>query len=291
MISAARYCTVMDRYRVIIIGGGPAGLSCAIWLTRLGVNSLLVEASGLLGGLQTRSPYENLWIPGVQGRTGQEVAASIAQHAVDAGAELRVGRPALAVARDSDGFRVATPDGEVHGEFVVIATGSTPRTGGFTPSATVAIGPGEPMEALDVSGRAVAILGGGDNAFDQARFVRDRGGRVTVFSRGLPRAQKLLQDLVPDIAVVVGAYDARQSDMTVNGQGFDGFGIQYGFEAVVPPGLDLTRRDGYVEVDRFGETSQANVFACGEVTDFWHPCVTTSAAHGVQVAKQISKRL
>jgi thioredoxin reductase len=281
----------MDRCQVIIIGGGPAGLSCAIWLTRLGVNSLLLEASGILGGLQTRSPYENLWIPGVQGKTGQQVAAAIAQHAVDVGAELRVGRPATSVARHGDGFQVKTPDGEVHGRFVVVATGSTPRTGGFKSSANLAIGPGEPMEALDVAGRAVAILGGGDNAFDQARFVRDRGGRVTVFSRTPPRAQKLLQDLVADIPVVVGPYDARQSDMTINGKSFDVFGIQYGFEAVVPAGLELRRQDGYVEVDRFGETSERNVFACGEVTDFWHPCVTTSAAHGVQVAKQISKRL
>lgn len=281
----------MDSYQIIIIGGGPAGLSCAIWLTKLGVHSLLLEASGLLGGLQTRSPYENLWIPGVQGKTGQQVAAAIAQHAIDVGAELRVGQPVTAVAREGDGFRVTTSDGAVHGRFVVIATGSTPRTGGFTASDTVAIGPGEPMEALDVEGCAVAILGGGDNAFDQARFVRDRGGQVTVFSRNRPRAQKLLQDLVPDIAVMAGPYDARQSDMTVNGRHFDCFGIQYGFEAVVPPGIELQRQDGYVAVDRFGETSETNVFACGEVTDFWHPCVMTSAAHGVQVAKQISKRL
>jgi thioredoxin reductase len=281
----------MDRYQVIIIGGGPAGLSCAIWLTRLGVNSVLLEASGILGGLQTRSPYENLWIPGVQGKTGQQVAAAIAQHAVDVGAELRVGQPAVAVMHDGDGFRVKTPGDEVRGRFVVIATGSMPRTGGFTPSAIVAIGPGEPMEALDVEGRNVAILGGGDNAFDQARFVRDRGGRVTVFSRTPPRAQKLLQDQVADIPVVVGPYEALQSAMTVNGEPFDCFGIQYGFEAVLPAGLDLRRQDGYIEVDRFGETSERSVFACGEVTDFWHPCVTTSAAHGVQVAKQISKRL
>lgn len=281
----------MDRYQVIIIGGGPAGLSCVIWLTKLGVNSLLLEASGILGGLQTRSPYENLWIPGVQGRTGQQVAAAIAQHAVDVGAELRVGQPAIAVTRDGGGFRVRTPDGEIHSRFVVIATGSMPRTGGFMPSPTVAIGPGEPMEALDVAGRRVAILGGGDNAFDQARFVRDRGGQVTVFSRTPPRAQQLLQDQVADVPVIIGAYDARQSDMTVNGRHFDCFGIQYGFEAVVPAGLDVKCCNGYVEVDRFSETSLADVFACGEVTDFWHPCVTTSAAHGVQAAKQISKRL
>jgi thioredoxin reductase len=273
---------------VIIIGGGPAGLSCAIWLKQLGVKALLLEASDRFGGLQTRSPYHNLWIPGIQGKTGQQVAASLARHAMDVGAELRIHSPALSVA---EGFTVTTPREMLAARFVVVATGSTPRAGGFRPTANVAIGPGEPMEALDVAGKSIAILGGGDNAFDQAKFVQDRGGRVTMFSRGQPRAQKLLRERILDVAVVVGPYDARQDDMTVNGQHFDAFGVQYGFEAVVPVGLDILGEDGYVTVDRFGETRVPGIFACGEVTDFWHPCVTTSAAHGVQVAKQISKRL
>lgn len=277
--------------QVIIIGGGPAGLSCAIWLKKLGVEAVLFEASGIAGGLQTRSPYENLWIPGVQGKTGQQVAAAIAQHAADVGARVHVKTPVQNVAAEDGAFRVTTTDGDWIAPFVVVATGSTPRSGGFTPADNVAIGPGVPMEALDVKGRKVAILGGGDNAFDQAKFVRDRGGQVTLFSRKAPRAQKLLQDLVPDIRVVVGPYRAAQARMTVNGEAFDCFGVQYGFEAVVPEGLKLRRQGGYIHVDRFGETSVKGVFACGEVTNFWHPCVTTSAAHGVQVAKQVSKRL
>jgi thioredoxin reductase len=275
-------------YDVIIIGGGPAGLSCAIWLKQLGVDPVLLEASGILGGLQTRSPYHNLWIPGVQGRTGQEVAASLARHAADLGVDLRIHAPVLSV---TAGFSITMPQDMLTARFVVIATGSTPRTGGFAPAANIAIGPGEPMEALDVAGKSIAILGGGDNAFDQAKFVRDRGGQVTVFSRGEPRAQKLLRERIPDVQVIVGPYETRQDDMTVNGRRFDAFGVQYGFEAVVPAGLDIRGEDGYVTVDRFGETRIPGIFACGEVTDFWHPCVTTSAAHGVQVAKQISKRL
>ena len=278
----------MPEIPVIIIGGGPAGLSCAIWLKKLDVDALLLEASGILGGLQTRSPYENLWIPGVQGKTGQQVAASLAQHAADAGAATQIHSPVLSI---EPGFKIVTPNGVLSARFVVIATGSTPLTGGFKPSNNVAIGPGVPMEALDVKDRRVAILGGGDNAFDQAKFVRDRGGLVTLFSRKPPRAQRILQDLVSDIPVVIGPYRTSQSKMTVNGEAFDCFGVQYGFEAVVPAGLKLRRSKGYVQVNRFGETNVKGVFACGEVTDFWHPCVTTSAAHGVHIAKQISKRL
>lgn len=279
------------QYEAIIIGGGPAGLSCAIWLKQLGVSALVLEASDTPGGLQTRSPYENLWIPGVQGKTGQQVAAALVGHARDVGVEIRGSCPAVRLSQSENLFHIHTQTGEFSARFVVIATGAVPRTGGFKPAANVAIGPGVPMEALDVQGRRVAILGGGDNAFDQAKFVRDRGGDVTLFSRKIPRAQKLLRDRVPDIRVCVGPYKASQARMTVNGERFDAFGVQYGFEAVVPDGLKLRRAKGYVQVGRSGETSLAGVFACGEVTDFWHPCVTTSAAHGVQVAKQISRRL
>ena len=269
----------------IILGGGPAGLSAAIWLKKLGVDAVLCERSGALGGLQRRSPYENRWIPGVQGKTGQDVARAMADHAAAVGVEVRLNHTAP-VSRDE-----LWRTGDFVAPFIVIATGSMPRAGRFVPSATVAIGPGEPMEALDVKGRRVAILGGGDNAFDQARFVRDRGGEVTVFSRGEPRAQKMLQDLIPTVRVVTGAYNALQKTMTVNGEAFDAFGVMYGFEAVMPDGLKPRREKGYVKVNRNGETSLPGIYACGEVTDYWHPCVTTAAAHGVQVAKQIARRL
>ncbi|MGN6423490.1 MAG: NAD(P)/FAD-dependent oxidoreductase [Asticcacaulis sp.] len=275
--------------RVIIAGGGPAGVACAIWLHKLGADVLLIEAQDRLGGLQRRSPYENLWIPGVQGRTGQQVAAALDAHVAALGVPVLRGCAVTQVS--ADGRRVTTAQGDVEARFFVIATGSRPRSGGFTASAKVAIGPGEAMEALDVLDKPVAVLGGGDNAFDQARFVRDRGGRPTVFSRTPPRAQNLLQDMIADVPVIVGPYEADQTAMTVNGEPFAAFGVMYGFEAVIPDGLTPELDNGYVKVDRFGETSLPGVYACGEVTDYWHPCVTTSAAHGIQVAKAISRRL
>ncbi len=270
----------------IIIGGGPAGVAAAIWLTKLGVNAVLLEVAEALGGLQRRSPYENLWIPGVQGKTGQDVARALADHAAAVGVDIRLGCKLEPVRRGFDAWVV----GDVVAPYLVIATGSTPRTGEFVSAQTVAIGPGEPMEALDVAGKRIAILGGGDNAFDQARFVRDRGGKVTIFTRNGPRAQTMLREMLPDVPVVTG-FTADQAAMTVNGQSFDAFGVMFGFEAVVPEGLAPDVDNGYVRVDRFGQTSLPGVYACGEVTDYWHPCVTTAAAHGIQVARQIATQL
>jgi len=80
--------------------------------------------------------------------------------------------------------------------------------------------------------------------------------------------------------------------MTVHGEPFQIFGVQFGFEACVPTGLVLPRRGGYIEVDRDGKVPGVHgMYAAGEVTTFWHPCVTTSYAHGVQVAKAINQQV
>ena len=187
---------------MVIAGGGPAGVSCAFWLKKLGVDCVLLEASDSLGGLQLRSPYENLWIPGVQAKTGQQVAHDLERRARDVSVDIRPVCRVLSVT--ADGRKVETSNGGFTTPHLVLATGSTPRTGGFKPAANVAIGPGVSMEAIEVRGRRVAILGGGDNAFDQARFARDRGGDVTVIARSAPRAQGTLQDMIPDVEVVAG---------------------------------------------------------------------------------------
>lgn len=121
----------------------------------------------------------------MQGKTGQQVAASLADHAKAVGVDVRLNCPVVSVG----GREVMTSEGVFTAPYLVIATGSKPRDGGFIASDRIIIGPGVQMEALDVKGKRVAIFGGGDNAFDQARFVRDRGGQVTIF-RGICLARK-----------------------------------------------------------------------------------------------------
>lgn len=97
--------------------------------------------------------------------------------------------------------------------------------------------------------------------------------------------------MIPDVPVVIGHLDYFTDTLVANDQAYDYWGVMFGFEAVVPEELMLDLDNGYVRVDRCGETSLPGIYACGEVTDYWHPCVTTSAAHGIQVAKQISLKL
>lgn len=63
---------------VIIIGGGPAGMSCALWLKNYGLSPVIVEKEGHLGGMQAVSPVSNIWLLGWQAVLGRDVAASLA---------------------------------------------------------------------------------------------------------------------------------------------------------------------------------------------------------------------
>lgn len=280
---------------VIVVGGGPAGAACALWAHQLGMRALLVEAGPAVGGLQLRSPYTNRWIPGLQGKTVQEVAASLQAHLEAAAVPHLVNFTAVKIARSAEhpGWEVSNERALHMARYVVIATGAKPRREGFVENDRLGIGPGVSMDRLDVAGKRVAILGGGDNAFDQAIFALRRGARsADIYCRRAPRAQQILQREIAAECVHVGPFRADQSHMTVNGRPYDILGVQFGFEACIPGGLRLPLRDGYIAVDRRGAVPEfPGLFAAGEVTNYWHPCVTTSYAHGVQVAKSIQAEL
>jgi thioredoxin reductase len=280
---------------IVVIGGGPAGAACALWAHQLAMRVRLLEAGPVIGGLQLKSPYTNRWIPGLQGKTGQEVAASLQAHLDAAAVPYETGFNVASIKRCAERtcWEVSSGLRTHRARQVVIATGSKPRRHGFTESDTVGIGPGASMERIEVVGKRVAILGGGDNAFDQAVFALRRGARsVDIHCRRAPRAQPILQHEVPADRVHIGPFLADQSCMTVNDVPYDVLGIQFGFEASIPGGLELPLRDGYIEVDRHGAIPGfTSLFAAGEVTNYWHPCVTTSYAHGVQVAKSIQARI
>lgn len=276
---------------VLVIGGGPAGAACALWLHQFGMKVMLLEAGLAIGGLQLHSPYTNRWIPSVQGRTGQEVARQLEEHIRAASVPCMLGfyGETIRYRADYACWEVSSTKKSLRANYVAIATGSKPRLGGFVETENVGIGPGIAMERIDVRDKRVAILGGGDNAFDQAVFALRRGARsVEIYSRRIPTAQPILQRQVPKHCVHVGPFQADQARMTVNTEAYDVLGVQFGFEASIPGGLLLPLRDGYIDVDRRGAVpSLRRLFAAGEVTNFWHPCVTTALAHGVQVAKSI----
>src|SRR5262249_56464635 len=76
---------------VPIIGGRPAGMSCALWLHNYGLKPVIIEKEGALGGMARLSPYPNAWLLGEPGKSARENAAEFAAHMRELAVETWLG--------------------------------------------------------------------------------------------------------------------------------------------------------------------------------------------------------
>ena len=293
----------MSEHDIAIIGGGPAGASCAVWLKRLGLKPLLIEASDRLGGAPARSPYPNPWVATSPGADGPRLAAAIARSVAGAEVATLLGHRVEALSRaeapsGAAGFSIrgGGPGGAAYSllaDIVVIASGVRPRRGGHAYRPEILVGPGGHILGQDFSGLSVAILGGGDNAFEHYGIIRGLGAReVHIYARSV-RAGRALQAAVPSADLTVGAYAADDRNLTVGGRAYDRIIVLYGYEPVTAFGTGLglaTNPEGYLRTDpATAETSVRRVFAIGEVANRMHPSVVTAMADGVVAAKAIQR--
>ena len=65
---------------VTVIGGGLAGMSCALWLKHLNCSPIIIEKNKQFGGLQTINPFHNKWYLGIPGQTRMELAKQFSRH-------------------------------------------------------------------------------------------------------------------------------------------------------------------------------------------------------------------
>lgn len=284
----------------LIVGAGPAGASCALWLAKLGLSPLLVDARPAPGGLLNDSPYRNDWIVTQPGVTGPDLAEGIGLALAASGVPMMLGSFARSSIRSGDGYEVSfeLPDGAprmLATRNIVIATGVRPRTGGFESSDRVLIGPGAHIANQDFAGRRVAILGGGDNAFENYEFVRRAGAKAAhIYARTVRAANVFTQRAVMG-DVRIGAYVVDPVSVQVDNDSYDILLVMYGWEPVPvfqsQLGLERDRR-GYISVDfATCRTSVPGVYAIGEATARSHPSVVTAMADGITAAKAIQRSL
>lgn len=282
-------------FDAVIIGGGPAGASCALWLKMLGFRPCLIERRATLGGLQNDNPYPNGWIASVMDRTGYEVAGDIHSQLMAQDIVCRLGEAVSALERVPGGFRATTTSGAlVFARAAVLATGVRPVKGGLSASDQVLIGPGRTMFNAAFEGEEVAILGGGDNAFENYIFVRKRGAAaVHIYARTI-RARREFLEKVPVGDVRIGSYEVEPERPAVAERPYDRLLVLYGWEPYLPYAqqLDLARTArGFVKTDADCQTSIPHLYAIGEIAQRMHPCCVTSMADGVVAAKAIQRTL
>ncbi|HEU0229289.1 MAG TPA: NAD(P)/FAD-dependent oxidoreductase [Burkholderiaceae bacterium] len=292
--------SVQDQvFDAVIVGAGPAGVSCAVWLARLGFAPALIEASDHIGGLCRANPYVDDWNACLPGMTGDQIADNLAQSLRLAGLEPRLSSFVRGVRAQPRGVSVMLQSGDasLSGRFLVLATGvrARPLPGAGDAVPGVLIGPGRHIMAQDFRGLRVAVLGGGDNAFENALYATGHGAAaVRLFARTV-RAQRQLVRKVPVAQVVLGDYVVDAGARTVNGEAFDLILVLYGWDpcAEFAQTLDLRRSEhGFIATDQVTTlTSHHLVYAIGEVAQRLHPCVVTAMADGIAAAKAIQARI
>jgi len=299
-------------YDAAIIGGGPAGASCAVWLARLGFSPVLLEGRDVLGGLCRVNPFLDEWNASLPGMTGAQVADNLALSLRRAGVPVYLSCTVQHVEAADGGFALtgsglAEPLWASH---LVLATGvrARPLAPGMdgVPSGDAAAaagrwtegvltGPGEHVVAQDFRGKRVAVLGGGDNAFENALYALEKGAAsVRLYARNV-RAQRQFVSKLPGDCVTLGPYSVDARARTVDGRAYDLIMVFYGWEPCVDfaDALGLQRgAQGFIATDmRTAQTGCPGVYAIGEVAQRQHPCVVTALADGVAAAKAIQARI
>ena len=311
---------------VPIIGGGPAGISCALWLHNYGLKPVIIEQADALGGMARLSPYSNAWLLGERGKTARENAAEFAAHMHELAIETWLGARPQRLRREHERFRLdvaCTPAARsLSGPAIVIATGT--RFAGeewldrvenarrVAAAGRLHIGAAAVGELSLDSGSHVAVIGGGDNAFDVSRMLAEKGAQTTILMRSRsPRAQPFMVQRQREfesagVARVLAGRTVKGLELVgqaaLNLRLDDGsklaadhvlllLGYRPNSDASWLAGLNLERDGrGYFIVDGNKETSCRGVFAIGDVSDPVHPSIATAIAAGATAAREIAKR-
>ncbi|MEB3885995.1 NAD(P)/FAD-dependent oxidoreductase [Lyngbya sp. CCY1209] len=312
--------------KVAVIGGGPAGMSCALWLKYLGLYPIIIEKSPQLGGLQNINPFHQKWYLGVAGKTGKELAQEFRRHIEVEVIRTLCNSPIESI-QGGENFKICTPEHEITTEGIVIATGqrfkgfeaiaSIPGSDRLSSSNRICFNPGAiPM----TYGQVVAVVGGGDNGLGTAIMLADTAQHIHLFIRSHLKGFGINQNKVLEY-IKAGKITLHQpaniEKMSDKGDRlcltfqegekspetlpFDYICFRMGFAPNVEPIVQLfdaggvgtleLNSGGYIATDPFLRTSIPHVYAVGDVTNPRDACVATAVGHGAIAARSAEEDL
>ena len=304
----------MERTKCLILGGGPAGFTAAIYASRANLSPIVYEGIQPGGQLTTTTVVENF--PGFPGGVdANTLMDNMREQARSFGADIRQGT-ATAVDLSHRPFQV-TIDAQIQieAESLIIATGAQARYLGL-PSEEKFKGAGvsacATCDGFFYRKRTVAVVGGGDTACEDALYLASLAKKVyMIVRRDVFRASKIMQEKVlgtENIEVLwncntqevlgneMGVTGARllRKDGTVFDIAIDGFFLAIGHSPASELFAPWLERDaaGYL-VTRPGtsETTVPGVFAAGDVQDPHYRQAITAAGSGCMAARDAEKFL
>lgn len=304
-------------FDTIVIGSGPAGYTAAIYAGRANLKTLVLEGIERGGQLMITSEVENY--PGFpEGVQGPELMEHFRNQALRFGAELKSVLADSAQLSQGAPFRVSAEGVTYTSDTVIIATGATARFLGI-PSEEKFKGKGvsacATCDGFFFRGKEVAVVGGGDSAFEEALFLTKFASKVTLLHRrDTFRASKIMVERAQEnpklqIKTFVEVSEIYGDDKTgtVTGLklkntqtgGIEDFPVHGVFVAIGhEPNTALFK--GQLEMDKTGylitvpdrtATKIPGVFAAGDVKDHYYRQAITAAGSGCQAAIEAERYL
>ena len=295
-----------DLYDLIIIGGGPGGLSAAIYAMRAAMKTALVE-KGITGGQVTMSDeVENY--PGFTHISGAELSMKFTQHAQSYELEM-ISQEVTALDPGLDHHTVKLANGDsLNAHAVILATGGSPKKLDV-PGEREFYGKGvsycATCDGFFFRGKTVVVVGGGDSAAEEALYLAKLCKKVYIaHRRDELRASKILQQRIFDDCNIEMLWNTVVTDIRAGSDGVervelkdtvtadtreldvDGVFIFIGFNPnnqLVPAGTRMNA-DGMVVTNEKCETNSPGVYVIGDLREKFARQIVLSAADGCTAA-------
>jgi thioredoxin reductase (NADPH) len=275
----------LNEYDLIIIGGGPAGLTAGLYAARANMKAILLEQKDVGGEILNTELIEDY--PGFESVTGAELAAKMADHALKFGLRIETYKPVKQVRSEGDRKVVELEDGtELTAYAVIVTVGGEPTKLGVEGELEYhgrGVSYCAVCDGAFFKGADLAVIGGGDSAFQEGLFLTRFAKKLyVVHRRNEFRAQAILRDrllgmdkveTVTPVQVkrIGGDGDVKWIEVERDGKteriNVEGVFVFIGFK---PVGRHLFKehidhdKNGYLITDQFMKTSIPGVYAAGD---------------------------
>ena len=296
----------VDLYDVVIVGGGPGGLSAGIYAMRAALETILIEKGAAGGQVAISDAVENY--PGFEHITGYELSQKFLQHAQSYGMEI-VQEEVVAVEPGLDFHTVRLANGDIlKTHTVILATGGSPRKLDI-PGENEYYGKGVSYcgvcDGFFFREKTVVVVGGGDTAAEEALYLAKLAKHVyLVHRRDALRASMILQQRVKDECKIEILWNSIVTEIKANDEGVnavdlqdtqtgeqrelstDGVFVFVGFvpnNQLVPAGIKMNA-DGYVVTNEKCETNMPGIYVIGDLREKYAKQIVVAAADGCTAA-------
>ena len=284
-------------YDAVIVGGGPAGLSAAIYLSRAQFRVLVIEKERIGGQITITNEVVNY--PGIPKTDGVKLTEAMHRQAESFGAEFKIAE-VKSLDLDGDWKVVHTDCGDVKALGVVYAAGAHPRLAGFAGEETFrghGVAYCATCDGEFFTDKEIFVIGGGFAAVEEGLFLTRYGKKVIMLVRGDDFSHTEVAKVEGDSAVRSVTLRDRQTgeETTVAAPAGDNFGV-FVFAGYAPENelvkgkVELDPR-GYILTDRDQKTNIDGVYAAGDICVKNLRQVVTAVSDGAIAATSLEKYL